>query len=348
MSQSVWPHNCCLVCPPIHIAPVKAYQRKPGSCLSAFGLDKVKSCFTNRHSSHTVWKPSECAASFFLSANQLPHSKCSIWNKSEEVIEFIGNNFLKWRFDFKKFKAKKIFVSQNKNEVFYFLYLVNKWFSLVLCFCSPTLTMTHRNLTGSCNVNCGCRIHEYAPVCGSDGITYFNPCLAGCSTVGNDSTGVRTSAALTPPANPDTNLFKARVDLCALTTGQELHGLRLRAEQTGHHSVLRRSGQPAPAGHRQNLLEWKRLRHVREVRPNLQHAHPFPRVPLHRHTHHRLRSALRHHRHAQVRHRSVPSCSEPHRLCGKLIFLFLRRSVDEQERPFALGMQFVLLRTLGM
>lgn len=26
----------------------------------------------------------------------------------------------------------------------------------------------------------------------------------------------------------------------------------------------------------------------------------------------------------------------------------LSRSVDEQERPFALGMQFVLLRTLGM
>ncbi|KAG7234213.1 hypothetical protein INR49_005490, partial [Caranx melampygus] len=44
----------------------------------------------------------------------------------------------------------------------------------------------------------------------------------------------------------------------------------------------------------------ERLRGVGEVRPHLQHPHPLPHLPLHRHAHHCLRSALRHHRHAQV------------------------------------------------
>lgn len=82
----------------------------------------------------------------------------------------------------------------------------------------------------------------------------------------------------------------------------QLLGLRLRSEPAGHHAVVQRSGkQPAAARHRQDLPEREWLRRVREVRPHLQHPHPLPHLPLHRHTHHCLRSAVRHHRHPQVR-----------------------------------------------
>ena len=37
------------------------------------------------------------------------------------------------------------------------------------------------NLTASCNFGCECDMNDVQPVCGSNGLTYFSPCHAGCS-----------------------------------------------------------------------------------------------------------------------------------------------------------------------
>ncbi|KAI6073944.1 Solute carrier organic anion transporter family member 4A1 [Aix galericulata] len=41
----------------------------------------------------------------------------------------------------------------------------------------------HVNLTAPCNAACGCLRETYSPVCGSNSLTYYSPCHAGCKKV---------------------------------------------------------------------------------------------------------------------------------------------------------------------
>lgn len=42
-------------------------------------------------------------------------------------------------------------------------------------------------MTDSCNLGCSCDINDVHPVCGANGLTYFSPCHAGCTSLTSDN-----------------------------------------------------------------------------------------------------------------------------------------------------------------
>ncbi|CAM9707938.1 unnamed protein product [Lampetra planeri] len=171
----------------------------------------------------------------------------------------------------------------------------------------PSLTVRQRNLTGSCNVRCGCRAGSYSPVCGSDGITYFSPCLAGCSGVINDTaTGALNFTECTCVQSQEVVAAVATAVATAAVSapsgGGAVPGLAgLFIVRTNLHSA----GFAAPG---------KCRKECGTLAPFLVFLFAVTLITV---------------------------CAQPSAIIVTL------RSFPERDRPFALGMQFVLLRALA-
>uniref|UniRef100_H2Y4N0 Solute carrier organic anion transporter family member n=1 Tax=Ciona savignyi TaxID=51511 RepID=H2Y4N0_CIOSA len=67
------------------------------------------------------------------------------------------------------------------------------------------------SFVSTCNLNCGCDLNVYKPVCGADGITYYSACFAGCSA-GNTYENCTCVSATTGVA---TNISSATTGVCS-------------------------------------------------------------------------------------------------------------------------------------
>ncbi|XP_045385280.1 solute carrier organic anion transporter family member 4A1 isoform X1 [Lemur catta] len=71
------------------------------------------------------------------------------------------------------------------------------------------------NLTTACNAACGCRPEHYSPVCGSDGVTYYSPCHAGChAATATGPGGQKVYRDCSCPQNLSSGLGQATAGTC--------------------------------------------------------------------------------------------------------------------------------------
>lgn len=61
------------------------------------------------------------------------------------------------------------------------------FYAKISLFCSNASEPFQINLTASCNFGCECDMNDVQPVCGANGLTYFSPCHAGCTSLGANS-----------------------------------------------------------------------------------------------------------------------------------------------------------------
>ncbi|XP_033100149.1 solute carrier organic anion transporter family member 4A1-like [Anneissia japonica] len=82
---------------------------------------------------------------------------------------------------------------------------------------NETLAGDQANLTTACNVDCGCVVDSFFPVCGSNNIEYFDPCHAGCKTSIDETTfGDCSCLGLTGSTDLEVKAGKCGTDCSAL------------------------------------------------------------------------------------------------------------------------------------
>ena len=64
--------------------------------------------------------------------------------------------------------------------------------NLKLCTLMCSIREREANFSDwQCNVGCSCDRDSFDPLCGDDGITYFSPCYAACSTACVNDVSIR-------------------------------------------------------------------------------------------------------------------------------------------------------------